>query len=190
MLFLRLASPDLNLPRSFPLSSYSPVSCFLLLFSHSVILHSLSSSPPLPASVSPLSFGFLRGRVTLLSDLQGITPRFVPLHLHALMSLEQHTQPTNLQTCPAGILHDVLMRCVVVRCSCFLTQRESQSRLRFGSFTGLILFLCGGVGSVRYTLSCCRALLLSLAVSLLLLPSTFPYPSLSPSSFVPELTSV
>lgn len=73
------------------------------------------------------------------------------------------------------------MHCVVVvRCSCFLMEREPKQReVWLFHEVGLILLLCGRVGIVRYTLSCfhtlsCfRALLHSLAVSFALLPSCF-----------------
>ncbi len=104
LIFLHLASLVLHISYSFPLSLSSPVSSFLCLF---LSLRHFRHYIPLSAFVSPLSL--LCGRVTLSSDLQGITPHFVPVHLHALMSLEQHAQPTNLQTCLAGILHDGLL---------------------------------------------------------------------------------
>lgn len=69
----------------------APVSCFLCLFFHLVIVSRLCLSLPLAAFVSPI--------VWLLSD-QGITPCFVLQHLHALMSLEQRTQPAKPSNVP------------------------------------------------------------------------------------------
>lgn len=180
----------------FPLS-YDFLCLVSTAFSITVIFLFLSSSLLLSAFFPPL-LAFSVGESYCCQIFKAAPCALFPLHLHALMSLEQHTEPTNLQTCLAGILHDGLMRCVVVvRCSCFLTNGESQSRERFGSFVGLILLLCGGVGSVRYTLSCCCVLLPVPAVSLFLLPSTFlssvalhpPFPSLFCPSFVCELMS-
>lgn len=101
LFFLHLASLVLHFS---PLITSSCVSFPLPFLSPPRFPLSFFVPLPLSAFVSRLSlslFAFLRGRITLLSDLQGIAPHFVPLHLHALMSLEQHAQPTNLQTCLA-----------------------------------------------------------------------------------------
>lgn len=59
-----------------------------------------------------------------------------------------HSQQ-NLQTCPTGILHDRLMRCVVVVSrSCFLTSEREKPKQR----EILALPLCGVKGSWRQTL--------------------------------------
>lgn len=92
-------SPELGFSCPFSIIfSHDNVPCFLCLSCHLVIVSRLCLSLPLAAFVSPI-FRFLRGWVWLLSD-QGITPCFVLQHLHALMSLEQRTQPAKPSNVP------------------------------------------------------------------------------------------
>lgn len=73
-----LYSVVLHISHCFPLLICSPVSCFLFSSTHFLLSFIIPTS--IHICFSSL-FAFLCGRVTLLSDLQGITPRFVPLHL-------------------------------------------------------------------------------------------------------------
>lgn len=110
LIFPHEASLVLHFLHSSPLSS----SCFLCLFFHSVILSFLS---PSAFVLSPL-FGFFFVGESRSCQIFKASPRALFLvHLRVLMSLEQHTQPTNLQRCPAGILHDGLM-CLCCCCYC------------------------------------------------------------------------
>lgn len=121
---------------------------------------------------------FLRGRVTLLSDLQGITPRFVPRASPCAdepWTTYTANKPSKMPGWHLTWWVDVPVLLLLLGVLVFWRRRGAKAERRFGSFMGLILLLCGGEGSVRYSLSCCHALLLFLAVSLLLLPSVFSF---------------
>lgn len=129
--------------------SCSPVSCFFCLFCHLAALSFLCLSLPPSAFVSPLWFLFVGESSSC--QIKASPPCFVLLHLHALMSLEQHTQPTNLQTCRlASYMIGWCAVLLLLGAPVFWRRgRGSQSRERFGSFMGLNLPLYGVEGSLR-----------------------------------------
>lgn len=162
--------------------SLSPLFSFIIIFSSVLfplpflsLCHPLISFSVCICSLLSLWL-FLRGRVTLLSDLQGITPRFVPRASPCAdepWTTYTANKPSKVPGWHLTWWVDVPVLLLLLGGLVSWLRRGAKAERRFGSFMGLILLLCGGEGSVRYSLSCCHALLLFLAVSLLLLPSVF-----------------
>lgn len=175
--FFYLASLRLHLFHC-SLLGCSRASCFLYLSFH---CHFLLLYLSIPTSLSlcicfllSLCLSLWASQTLVRSSKHHPNALFLCIFMRWWALNNTHSQQTFKRARLASYMLGWCAALLLVGCSCFLMQRERKPEQRevwLFHEVGLILLLCGRVESVRYTPSCCCALLHSLALCRFRLPA-------------------